>query len=125
MVDALYLSETEIGKRVLGRTRAHEWPVLAKVLEERGLPPINPVTGMRYWPAVVRWFDRYENVVPLGSPPAPPLRRLGGLLPGEKPCPPGRGRKKTLLPSPSQVTTQGPQVVKKIEVKPVGRPSES
>jgi hypothetical protein len=54
---------------VLGKARAHEWPAIAEVLEESGLPPINPVFGMRYRPAVMRWFDVYENVVRQGPPP--------------------------------------------------------
>jgi hypothetical protein len=87
------LPEIEIAKRVLGKARAAEWPSIAAVLEEGGLPPVNPVFGMRYWPAVARWFDYYENVVPLGPTSratAPTARRASAK--SEKPCTPARKR---------------------------------
>jgi hypothetical protein len=80
----LYLPETEVAKLVLGKARASEWPSIAKLLEKSGLPPINPVFGMRYWPGVVKWFERYEKVETLT-----PGRHSSGK---ELPCPPGRGR---------------------------------
>ena len=66
--DALYLSDAEIGKRVLGATRAKEWGQIAPLLERRGLPKIDRLMGGRYWPAVKRFFDvdnGLESALPL------------------------------------------------------------
>jgi hypothetical protein len=60
---ALYLSEGEIARRILGKAHAEAWPDIVRVLErDRGFPPINSVIGMRYWPGVVKWFEQYEKV---------------------------------------------------------------
>jgi len=81
---ALYLSEGEIARRVLGKAHAEAWPDIVRVLErDRGFPPINSVIGMRYWPGVVKWFEQYEKVDSLS-----PGRHSGKELP----CQPGRGR---------------------------------
>lgn len=53
----LYPSELEIGQAVLGTDRAHEWPTLAARLERDGLPPIDPLMGARFWPAVQKFFE--------------------------------------------------------------------
>lgn len=58
----LYPDEKTIAELVLGRKRAKEWRGLAIVLERQGLPPIDPQFGGRYWPAVVRWFDRRNRL---------------------------------------------------------------
>jgi hypothetical protein len=103
MIEPLYLPEAEIAIRVLGKRRADDWPLIAKVLErEAGMPPVNPVTKMRYWRAVTAWFDRYERVEVIRPgrhsgpelPCTPGRKRQGGMLPGEKPCVTGgKGRK--------------------------------
>lgn len=81
----LYLPEDKVAELVLGKKRAGDWPLIAKVLErEAGLPPINPVIGMRHWPAVVAWFAKYEKVE--GTNPG---RHSGKELP----CTPGRKRR--------------------------------
>ena len=58
----LYPSEAELAVLVLGRARAGQWPAVASVLEKRGLPPINPRYGGRFWPAVVRFFHIEEGL---------------------------------------------------------------
>jgi hypothetical protein len=83
LAEALYLPEAEIAKRVLGKDRASEWPTIAAMLEREGMPPINPIIGRRYWPAVAKWFERYEKVES-----TTPGRHSGKELP----CQPGRGR---------------------------------
>jgi hypothetical protein len=63
MADApLYPSEAEIGKLILGPARAKEWPAIAATLEKRGLPPVDPLTGGRYLPAVRAFLDRRHGV---------------------------------------------------------------
>jgi hypothetical protein len=67
MSNPLYLPEKEIAILVLGKERAPEWPVLMLAFERLGMPKIDPLTGMRYWPAIQRWFDTYnriENIKP-------------------------------------------------------------
>jgi hypothetical protein len=58
----LYPSEAELAVLVFGRARAGQWPAVASVLEKRGLPPINPRYGGRFWPAVVRFFHIEEGL---------------------------------------------------------------
>lgn len=57
----LFPDETTIGIVVLGRDRAHEWPAIAKRLEKEvpdPLPPVDPIVGARFWPAVFQFFRR-------------------------------------------------------------------
>lgn len=54
--DCLFLDEKEIARR-LG-LRARDWPAKAKSLEHQGLPPIHPLIGRRYWPAVRAFWDK-------------------------------------------------------------------
>ena len=66
----LYLPESEVARRILGKARAQDWPLLAVLLErEQGLPAIDPVFGMRYWPGVVKFFEQYNDVKPLTGRP--------------------------------------------------------
>jgi len=58
----LYPSEAEIAVLVLGPSRAREWPAIADVLEKRGLPKVDPLTGGRYLPAVLAFLDRLHDV---------------------------------------------------------------
>lgn len=52
----LYPDEDEVALAVLGPLRAHEWKAKAIVLERRGLPPIDPFMGGRFWLAVLMFF---------------------------------------------------------------------
>lgn len=57
----LYPDEKEIARLVLG-DRASSWPGVASVWEKIGLPRVDPLTGGRYWPAVVRFLDDRYNL---------------------------------------------------------------
>lgn len=63
---ALFPDEKEIARLVLGPGREKQWREIAQVLEKRNFPPINPLMGGRYFPAVRAFFD-HENGVPLQS----------------------------------------------------------
>jgi hypothetical protein len=56
----LFLSEPEVA-RLLSQQLA-EWKAKAIVLERHGLPPIDPLMGGRYWPAVCVFFDRRYGI---------------------------------------------------------------
>jgi hypothetical protein len=60
-LDALYKAEAEIARRVLG-DRARDWQDLAVLWEREGLPKIDPITGMRFWLAVERFFKRRHGL---------------------------------------------------------------
>ena len=81
----LYPSEAELAVLVFGRARAGQWPAVASVLEKRGLPPINPRYGGRFWPAVVRFFhieEGLEHGTPLGAAgPTPERGRSVRIVP--------------------------------------------
>ena len=62
MTETLYESEAEIAKRVLGK-RASLWRDLAVIWEREGLPAIDPITGMRFWPAVELFFKRRHGLI--------------------------------------------------------------
>jgi hypothetical protein len=56
----LYASEQDIARIVLG-DRHEFWPALARHLEHEGLPPRSHlVSGLRYLPKVLRFFDHRE-----------------------------------------------------------------
>lgn len=57
----LYPSEQQIARLVLGE-RSKSWTGLSAVLEKQGLPPIDPLFGGRYWPAVKAFLDRRHHV---------------------------------------------------------------
>lgn len=54
--NTLFPSEVEIAYRH-GQDPA-DWPSKAIVLERDGLPPIDPLMGARYWPAVWAYWNR-------------------------------------------------------------------
>lgn len=56
----LFLDEAEIARR-LGQ-EPNEWKAKAIVLERHGLPPIDPLMGGRYWPAVCAFFNRRYGI---------------------------------------------------------------
>lgn len=60
---ALYLTEDEIARAVLGAKHARDWASLAASLEFEGLPKVDPLTGRRYWPAVRAFLDRRHGLI--------------------------------------------------------------
>jgi hypothetical protein len=54
----LYPSERELARAVLGKGREQEWPAIAELLSKQGLPPVDPLMGGRYYPAVLAFFER-------------------------------------------------------------------
>lgn len=59
---SLYKGEQEIARLVLGGD-AKGWDALAAVWEREGLPKIDPMTGMRFWPAVEKFLYRRHGLV--------------------------------------------------------------
>jgi hypothetical protein len=66
----LFPSDAELGQAILGRKRAGEWPGIAAFYEGKGLPPIDPLFGARYRPAVKKFFDNLWNIDAQGVMPA-------------------------------------------------------
>jgi len=58
----LYLSEAAIAERVLGPKSKAQWTSIAVLWEREGLPRIDPMTGCRYWPAVLSFLDRRHGL---------------------------------------------------------------
>ena len=59
---ALYKGEAEIARLVLGG-RSAQWEALAAIWERDGLPRIDPMTGMRFWPAVQKYLYRRHGLL--------------------------------------------------------------
>jgi hypothetical protein len=59
---ALYKSESEIAELVLG-VGAKNWAAISVVWEREGLPRIDPMTGMRFWPAVESFLLRRHGII--------------------------------------------------------------
>ena len=57
----LYKSEDDIARLVLG-SDTKQWDGLAAVWEREGLPVIDPMTGMRFWPAVEKFLYRRHGL---------------------------------------------------------------
>lgn len=57
----LYKSEAEIAQLVLGGS-VTDWAALAHVWEREGLPRIDPMTGLRFWPAVESFLLRRHGL---------------------------------------------------------------
>ncbi len=57
----LYMGEPDIAARVLGDD-AERWPEIAAMWEREGLPRIDPLTGLRFWPAVEKFFLRRHGL---------------------------------------------------------------
>ena len=53
----LFASDEEISEVVMGAGKVKEWLAILPLLERRGLPAIDGLTGGRYVPAVKRFFD--------------------------------------------------------------------
>jgi hypothetical protein len=57
----LYPDEKEIARCVLGN-RARQWSSIAPTLEREGMPRIDPLTGGRFWPGVIAFFNRRHGL---------------------------------------------------------------
>ena len=66
---ALYPTEDELARAVLGAKHARDWASVAASFELEGMPKVDPLTGRRYWPAVRAFLDRRhglrEHIVPV------------------------------------------------------------
>jgi hypothetical protein len=67
---SLYKPESEIAELVLG-VAAKDWSGLAVVWEREGLPVIDPMTGMRFWPAVESFLMRRHGIIGAAVPTQP------------------------------------------------------
>ena len=67
---SLYKPESEIGELVLG-AGAKNWSAIAAVWEREGLPRIDPMTGMRFWPAVQSFLMRRHGIIDAAVPTQP------------------------------------------------------
>ena len=70
MPSALYKPESEIAALVLG-VGAINWAAVAAVWEREGLPRIDPMTGMRFWPAVQSFLMRRHGIIDAAVPTQP------------------------------------------------------
>jgi hypothetical protein len=60
----LYQSDEDLAQLVLG-SEARLWPQVVRQLEREGLPKPRALFGRRrYLPAVLRYFDRREGLLP-------------------------------------------------------------
>jgi hypothetical protein len=60
----LYQSDDDLAQLVLG-PEARLWPRIVRQLEREGLPEPRALLGrLRYVPAVLRFFDRREGLLP-------------------------------------------------------------
>jgi hypothetical protein len=67
----LFADEQSIGVALFGADRACEWPSIASLLENRGLPKIDVLMGGRYVPAVRAFFDHTYGLDRSVTPVAP------------------------------------------------------
>jgi hypothetical protein len=67
----LFANDSSIGAALFGLDRAHEWPPIASLLENRGLPKIDVLMGGRYVPAVRAFFDHMYGLDRSAAPLAP------------------------------------------------------
>jgi hypothetical protein len=58
----LFKPESEIAELVLG-VGAKNWAAISVVWEREGLPRIDPMTGMRFWPAVESFLLRRHGMI--------------------------------------------------------------
>jgi len=66
---ALYKPESEIAALV--GVGDKEWAALSAVWERDGLPKIDPMTGMRFWPAVHLFLMRRRGISDAAVPTQP------------------------------------------------------
>jgi hypothetical protein len=67
---SLYKPEAEIAELVLG-AGARNWTAISIIWEREGLPRIDPMTGMRFWPAVQSFLLRRHGLVEALIPTQP------------------------------------------------------
>lgn len=58
----LFVTDEQISEVVMGAGKVKEWLAILPLLERRGFPSIDELTGGRYLPAVKAFFDREWNV---------------------------------------------------------------
>jgi hypothetical protein len=73
----LFPDEAEVARR-LGQELS-DWKAKAIVLERHGLPPIDPLMGGRYWPAVCAFFNRRYGICNVGPTPVDGEENLDAL----------------------------------------------
>lgn len=59
---SLYPEESELARCILGSKKAKQWASIVPTLEREGLPRIDPLTGGRFWPAVLAFLDRRHGL---------------------------------------------------------------
>lgn len=74
MPDGLFVNEQQMAAR-LGFT-LNQWALFRPDYTRQGLPAADPISGMRYWPAVKAFFD---NIAGIGT-----AVRLGFVANGEE-----------------------------------------
>lgn len=63
----LYVTDDECARRVMGEGKTSDWKAASKVLERHGLPPVDPMFGGRYWPAVRAFLDARHGLRNVGD----------------------------------------------------------
>jgi len=58
----LFADDEVIGAALLGADRVSEWKQMAPLLEARGMPKVDALTGGRYVRAVVAFFDKIYGI---------------------------------------------------------------
>jgi hypothetical protein len=74
----LFASDEQISEIVMGAGKVNEWLAILPLLERRGFPRIDGLTGGRYVPAVKAFFDREWKVsggISIADPQS--IERLG------------------------------------------------
>lgn len=60
----LYVTDDQIAVELFGDApqAKTDWRVLRERLQRHGLPPVDPLTNRRYWPAVRAFLDRRHGL---------------------------------------------------------------
>lgn len=72
---ALYATEAEVARMLLPEGRRRDWHVIADLLP--GFPPVDPLMGGRYVPAIRAWCDRRHGLGQDAPMPADGVENLG------------------------------------------------
>jgi hypothetical protein len=65
----LFATDAELAPAIMGTARASVWTMAVAHLEgKKGFPPIDPVFGGRYRPAVRKWLDERWHMNGPGMP---------------------------------------------------------
>lgn len=70
----MYQTDQQISRK-LGLS-AQQWKDLRQQFELRGMPKPDPLTGMRWWPAVEEWFNRRHSLPAITGSRAPKAPNL-------------------------------------------------